>query len=315
MADVNYQSMIDTTTNLNSVKEAGLIFHDTTLNISGRYSSDGTTKIFNPALDSTYSFMHAVGDMDLIDESYVGLGGAKGRIIFNDEGTDNITIADAELICGYSVTVSTGNIAVSNGNVTAKGTGGFDTTSDEAYLYLGDANTFLRNIKGATAPADILQVLSDGLIKLYATDSIDFSPAGTLALTLDTSQDATFAGSIILADNEFVGLGAAKGRIAFEDETTDIVRVIDAQLHIGATNASSRLVIGDVGKYIDNDYVNNIFTIASGGKIQIAPYDGLGFWSATPITKPAVTGSTGEIAALSSLLTALVNYGLITYSA
>ncbi len=40
----------------------------------------------------------------------------------------------------------------------------------------------------------------------------------------------------------------------------------------------------------------------------------LGFHSATPISKPTVTGSRGGNAALASLLTALANYGLITNS-
>lgn len=41
---------------------------------------------------------------------------------------------------------------------------------------------------------------------------------------------------------------------------------------------------------------------------------GIGFFSATPVTKPTVTGSRGGNAALASLLTALANLGLVTNS-
>ena len=40
----------------------------------------------------------------------------------------------------------------------------------------------------------------------------------------------------------------------------------------------------------------------------------LGFLGATPVTRPAVTGSRGGNAALASLLTALANLGLVTDS-
>ena len=45
-----------------------------------------------------------------------------------------------------------------------------------------------------------------------------------------------------------------------------------------------------------------------------ANHTGLGWWGATPVAKPTVTGSRGGNAALDSLLTALANYGLITNS-
>jgi hypothetical protein len=48
--------------------------------------------------------------------------------------------------------------------------------------------------------------------------------------------------------------------------------------------------------------------IANGSAVQ------LGFYGATPVSKPTITGAKGGNAALTSLLTALANEGLITDS-
>jgi len=51
------------------------------------------------------------------------------------------------------------------------------------------------------------------------------------------------------------------------------------------------------------------------GNVKIQANDtGLGFFAATPIAKPTVTGSRGANAALASLLTALAGLGLLTDS-
>jgi hypothetical protein len=59
----------------------------------------------------------------------------------------------------------------------------------------------------------------------------------------------------------------------------------------------------------------NVVGIAAGGsaRLQINATQ-MGFQGTAPITKPTVTGSRGSNAALTSLLTALANYGLITDS-
>jgi hypothetical protein len=57
----------------------------------------------------------------------------------------------------------------------------------------------------------------------------------------------------------------------------------------------------------------NITTTGTAG-IQFGVNTRVGFYNATPIAKPTVTGAKGSNAALGSLLTALASYGLITDS-
>ena len=52
----------------------------------------------------------------------------------------------------------------------------------------------------------------------------------------------------------------------------------------------------------------------TGSKIGESQYEKIGFYGATPVTRPTVTGSRGGNAALASLLTQLANLGLITDS-
>lgn len=59
---------------------------------------------------------------------------------------------------------------------------------------------------------------------------------------------------------------------------------------------------------------NIILDTATGTKIGTGTTQKLGFWNATPIVKPTVTGAKSSNAALASLITALANMGLIVDS-
>jgi hypothetical protein len=57
-----------------------------------------------------------------------------------------------------------------------------------------------------------------------------------------------------------------------------------------------------------------IYTSGGTGHSFAGPNEQLGFFGATPVAKPNVTGSKGANAALTSLLTALASLGLLTDS-
>ena len=57
-----------------------------------------------------------------------------------------------------------------------------------------------------------------------------------------------------------------------------------------------------------------IYTSGGDGHSFCTPVDRFGFFGATPVSKPTVTGSRGANPALQSLLTALANLGLVTDS-
>lgn len=68
----------------------------------------------------------------------------------------------------------------------------------------------------------------------------------------------------------------------------------------------------DTGMYLAG---SDDLRLVSGGTVRVqANATGLGFFAATPVAQPDVTGSTGGNAALQNLLTALANLGLITDS-
>jgi hypothetical protein len=72
---------------------------------------------------------------------------------------------------------------------------------------------------------------------------------------------------------------------------------------------------GDLATGIGGHDTANEVTMVSNSTIRVhANSTGLGFFAATPVAKPTVTGSRGGNAALASLLTALANLGLVTDS-
>ena len=103
------------------------------------------------------------GSITMADEAYIGLGSAKGRLIFNDEATDNITLSTANLVLGAlldgngtnailnntladtlditgeltaTTIVTTG--AITDGTYTSNGTGTFTGTVTLMWANTGD---------------------------------------------------------------------------------------------------------------------------------------------------------------------------------
>lgn len=81
----------------------------------------------------------------------------------------------------------------------------------------------------------------------------------------------------------------------------------------GAASAKNNLYESSADGAVSGGELGHTFLIAGTQVLKINA-TGLGFGATTPIAKPTVTGSKGANAALTSLLTALANYGLITDS-
>ena len=119
--------------------------------------------------------------------------------------------------------------------------------------------------------------------------------AGTVPMKWMFSTQGT-VNQMIIKNSGFVGMGTGF--------TTP-----SARLHV-VENSSSPCTIfnqkstGDIIDGQDNGV--SVFKVADGSKI--------GFNNATPIVKPAITGSKGGNVALTNLLTQLANYGLVTDS-
>jgi hypothetical protein len=63
-----------------------------------------------------------------------------------------------------------------------------------------------------------------------------------------------------------------------------------------------------------SDSFNFTFTTTNGTKIGTGVTEKIGFWGATPVVKPTITGAKGSNAALSSLMVALSTMGLVVDS-
>lgn len=90
MADVNYKILVNTTSNIDSVKTSKLLFYDTTIGSLGNYLADGTTKRYALTLDSSMSPLYAIGSLSIktgatltlddITPGHVLFGGASGVV-------------------------------------------------------------------------------------------------------------------------------------------------------------------------------------------------------------------------------------------
>lgn len=76
-------------------------------------------------------------------------------------------------------------------------------------------------------------------------------------------------------------------------------------------NGNEVLRINNSNNVKIQDGRNIVLGTTSGTKIGTSPSERLGFFNTNPVTRPTVTGSRGNNAALASLLTALANLGLI----
>lgn len=78
------------------------------------------------------------------------------------------------------------------------------------------------------------------------------------AVTIDDN------GNMIMPDNAWIGLGAAKGRIEFDDQATDEINFLDCNVGIGSS-PSSKLTIGGAGLQSITRSVNDAGLLIIGG--------------------------------------------------
>jgi hypothetical protein len=105
------------------------------------------------------------------------------------------------------------------------------------YLYhFGDANTYLE-----FAGADNIKLVAGGKQFLHAHDngSLYLSSNNSTALTLDTSQNATFAGDISLADSKYLYLGTSNDLQLYHDGTDSYISNTQNEGHLIIQNGAN----------------------------------------------------------------------------
>jgi len=140
----------DTRANITSSKRASMLAYDTTNDTLAYVKQDGTTERNILTMDSTNSTLYALGDFQYADESWIGLGGSAGRITFNDEGTDNLHIEDADLVLDldvefvkdvdHTIQVAAGTTTGSDLYIRAADGTGVETAGGDLYLKAGREN-------------------------------------------------------------------------------------------------------------------------------------------------------------------------------
>lgn len=164
-------------------------------------------------------------------------------------------------------------------------------------------NTGLIGLTLASNPG--LQIVSHGL-------SVKVNPAG--AITLGASGIAVAVdGTVIAIVSDKVSLANQSANLILAGPTTGAAalptfRTLVANDIPGTLNATT------FGGDLTLSAHNLITDTTTGTKIGTSATQKLGAFGATPIVRPAVTGSRGGNVALASLLTALANLGWITDS-
>lgn len=238
----------------------------------------------------------------------------------------DVTFAGDVLFSSDSVTLSAATVTVNNASV-------WSWASDSTVTYCGywdwcgsatidfDGTTVL-NFPSSGGPAG-----SNYLVQYYDTGSFgadagmnyeknggaltlargDVGGSGTrgLDITRDESTDAYPAGIRLQKTNGSAGActtSEAVGSIQCFAATGFTRKIVALEAKTSSGDATSG--------YLD---IQTAKAGAMGSRITVDE-DKLGFFAASPVAKPTVTGSRGGNAALASLLTALANLGLITDS-
>ncbi len=206
-AEVTYGNIIFQALDVLSTDEDGAIWFQAARNgvLKSMVGMDSIGIYFYEYNDTTnYGKLYADSDYVYLDSygTAVSSGGIKLRV--DDAGTDAVTI------------LANGNVSIDNGTLTASAGGSLTGT----WTDLGIVSTV--DINGGTLDGVTIGGASEG--------------AGTF-----TTLSVTGA-SITVADNTWIGLGAAKGRIEFDDQATDEVNFLDCNVGIGTASPTGALL-------------------------------------------------------------------------
>jgi len=177
MSNVKAYEYHDTTTNITAAtRKSKLNFYDTTLETFGGFKADGTTKRYVFTIDTTFNALYALQSFLMGDQGFIGLSDAKGRIQFDDETQDTLTVKDADLIIEDTLFLSgltqysipfidaSGEVTEDNTNFVFKsGCLGIGTNTPDAFVEISGATEQLR-LTGTTGAISFLAANAGGLI-------------------------------------------------------------------------------------------------------------------------------------------------------
>lgn len=161
--------------------------YDTTKDHAVAYKTDGSTLRHFLMADSSNNLINTMGNMIIGDGKYFGLAADKGRLQFDDEGTDTITVKSASLLLG--------GILGSDGDA-------------DTYLTMGTADK-ISFLAGGVTFLDMVEDTQD-LFEVNPNQAdIDFTvnTSGLEALAINGATGAAVFGSTVQALR--LGIGGA----------------------------------------------------------------------------------------------------------
>ncbi len=248
----------DGTHTVNSASGDGDLFVDGDLEVDGNFSVGGT---LSGAANTALSNLASVA----INTS----------LISDTDSTDNLgssTVAWANLYTDAIKTTSGTSLDIDTGTIDLSTQTTAVTLNDAANALDFDSGTLSIDALnervgiGTTAPGDKLDVQNNTI--QVADNTINFADVTDgYVLTFDTgtntwageaagagSGDITAVGSMTTgdafagtaADDDWLGLGAAAGHIVFDDQATDYVNILNANVGIGTTAPAQKLEVAGV---------------------------------------------------------------------
>ena len=176
--------------------------------------------------------------------------GSSGSITLSDYLTCTAleTNGSGVLACGTDDTGSGG----SNWRITS---GGLSPVNDTLDLLIGNSATAsakfgVLNINSGTPTATISANSGNNATYLSGTGTLSTTNAQTLTIggsttgniTIDSgSSSITLSDNTTIVDNNWIGFGGSAGRIEFDDQTTDEVNIISANVGIGTQTPTDPL--------------------------------------------------------------------------
>jgi len=222
----------DSTANINTNKWASMWFFDTTLDQFGGYKADGTTLRYMFTTDSVRVPTTNLAQLVLDDGGFVGLGGAKGRIKFNDLATDTINFLGADVGVGQSLPIHKLDILGDGG--TDEGVLRVNNNADTGARLLLRNNqvTCYFSASGTTPDTIATGILTKSLaIGINAARAVQFFNGGTASVKLTILEDGNIGAG---TEAPLSNVGTAAGDFS------------GTGFHVKGSGATHLIVEGDV---------------------------------------------------------------------